>query len=178
MLLFADTEFTDFETLSPLSVALVSECGNHEFYVEISDCSAPPSDFVQKIVLPLMDGGAALASYSEASARLSSWLDALPDPAPKIIVDYEGDWSIIRAMLIHARHSVIPSALMLFPAFLNACLERGISGLEIAHDAAQKMPALMEPHFIDDPRRHHALVDARATRLGWVQAMARARRTS
>ncbi len=170
MLLFADTEFADFESLDPLSVALVSEDGSHEFYAEIFDCETPPSDFVRQIVLPLMQGGEHRLLYSEASERLARWIAALPHH-PTIIVDYPGDWIILNEMLTSAGMQSKPAALMLFPAFELAGRERLGAERAAIELAAEKMPALMEEHFLLDPRRHHALVDARATAHGWRRAL-------
>lgn len=171
MILFADTEFADFESLDPLSVALVSEDGSLEFYAEILDCESPPSDFVKKTVLPLMQGGEARCLYSEASERLAAWLSGLPSDSIQIVVDYGGDWIILNEMLNSAGCAQKPSAIMLFPAFEQTCLERGASSLLKIQSVSNQLFELMEPHFLEDPRRHHALVDARATRLGWARGM-------
>lgn len=37
MILFLDTEFTDFQQPDLISIGLVSECGSHEFYAERND---------------------------------------------------------------------------------------------------------------------------------------------
>lgn len=79
MLVFLDTEFTDFAKHDLISLALVTEDGR-EFYAERTDyrkneCSA----FV------LAD-------------RVQAWFAALPEPAT-IIFDFETDWHLLAVAL-------------------------------------------------------------------------------
>lgn len=61
MLIFVDTEFTDFVQIDLISVALVADDGR-EFYAERTDyCRADCNDFVRAAVLPKLgriDGAA------------------------------------------------------------------------------------------------------------------------
>lgn len=74
MLIFIDTEFTDFVNPVLISIALVSE-GAREFYAERTDYPQNKcSQFVCKTVLPLLGQvpGAA-CNRTELACRLRAW---------------------------------------------------------------------------------------------------------
>ena len=86
MLIFLDTEFTDFARPDLISLALVSEDGR-EFYAERTDYRKDDcSDFVRETVLPLLGRvlGAA-CSRPELTRRVRQWFEALPEPATIIL---------------------------------------------------------------------------------------------
>lgn len=60
MLVFLDTEYTGYEQAAPqlISLALVTEDGKREFYVEISDTwrVSDCTEFVKREILPLLNG--------------------------------------------------------------------------------------------------------------------------
>ena len=95
MLVFLDTEFTDFLRPDLISIALVAEDGS-EFYAERTDyCEDDCSDFVRETVLPLLGGVPDTAcSRSELTQRLRDWFEQLPEPAT-IIYDFESDWRLL-----------------------------------------------------------------------------------
>lgn len=80
MLLFLDTEFTDFLDCELISIGLVSDDGQHELYLEVQDfdrsiCNA----FVQSAVwahLGQIDG--AVVPKTEVQTRLRTWFATLP----------------------------------------------------------------------------------------------------
>ncbi|OAJ60556.1 hypothetical protein A6V36_01820 [Paraburkholderia ginsengiterrae] len=80
MLVFLDTEYTGLGQLSPklISLGIVTEDGQREFYVELEDTwkLEDCSDFVRRKVLPLL-GGAAV-SLLQARERLLDWFSASP----------------------------------------------------------------------------------------------------
>lgn len=79
MLIFLDTEFTDFIDCELISIGMVSD-GNHEFYAERTDYDRSLcSDFVREAVLPFL-GKTPVASCSRAelSQRLWNWFATLP----------------------------------------------------------------------------------------------------
>lgn len=83
MLIFLDTEFTDFARPDLISLALVSEEGC-EFYAERTDYHRDAcSDFVRETVQPLLGrvSGAA-CSRGELNERLHAWFAQLPEPPP------------------------------------------------------------------------------------------------
>jgi hypothetical protein len=60
---------------------------------------------------------------------------------------------------------------MLGPEFKQTCLERGIALETELRLREAELFRKMDQYFNEDPRRHHALVDARANRHGFVQAL-------
>src|ERR1035437_290783 len=95
MLVFLDTEFSDFVRPDLISLALVAEDGR-EFYSERTDYHRDAcSEFVNETVLPLLGRvPGATCSRSELTKRLHAWFDSLPAPAT-IIYDFEGDWLLL-----------------------------------------------------------------------------------
>lgn len=80
MLLFLDTEYTGYEQAVPqlINLALVTEDGKREFYVEIADTwrAADCTEFVKREVLPLL-GGPCRATVP-ARAELRAWIAESP----------------------------------------------------------------------------------------------------
>jgi hypothetical protein len=151
MLVFLDTEFTDFVRPDLISLALVSEDGR-EFYAERTDYHRDAcNDFVKKTVVPVLGRvpGAA-CSRSELTERLHVWFEQLPEPAT-IIYDFEGDW-----LLLLGRSYRSP------PANFGEPLHLGNSS--ITHPVFEK--ALNRIYTQDWPP-HHALADARALMAGY-----------
>ena len=151
MLVFLDTEFTDFARPELLSLALVAEDGR-EFYAERTDyrkneCSA----FVQEIVLPLLGRvpGAACDS-AELALRLQAWFHALPEP-PIIIFDYQTDWDLLAGAMPGR-----PLDSFATPLYLD--------GYAITHPFFEKAQNLVYSHAWPP---HHALADARALMAGY-----------
>ena len=91
MLVFLDTEFTDFKSPDLLSLALVSEDGR-EFYCERTDYSLEDcSVFVRETVLPLFGRvSGAVCTSQQLTQRLRDWFRRLPETAT-LIYDYSGD---------------------------------------------------------------------------------------
>lgn len=79
MILFLDTEFTDFIDIDLISIGLVSEDGRHTFYAERSDYRREAlSDFVRQAVEPLLGKDpAAACTRDELCRRLIAWLSSL-----------------------------------------------------------------------------------------------------
>ena len=96
MLVFFDTEFTDFaEDAKLISIGLVTETGN-SFYAELSDTYTVEdcSEFVLEHVLPKLDGGAARMTFKELQSQLYDWLESLGDPVTLTTdsVAWDGYW--------------------------------------------------------------------------------------
>ncbi len=96
MLVFFDTEFTDFaEDAKLISIGLVTETGD-SFYAELSDTYTVEdcSDFVIEHVLPLLEGGNALMTFKELQSQLYNWLEALGEPVTLVTdsVAWDGYW--------------------------------------------------------------------------------------
>lgn len=157
MLIFFDTEFTELGVDPRLiSIGLVSE-DEREFYAELSDtyqikdCSA----FAQEAVLPLLQGGDALMTMGELSKRLTAWLGGFSQPV-KLATDSESwDWPWVFEIM--GDRQTWPENLEGRPEILLFDADRG----ELFNMA-------LERAFADGLRRHHALDDAKANRLGWL----------
>lgn len=171
--LFLDTEFTDFREMDLISIGLVSEDGNHEFYREINNHEPNfRSDFVNQVVIPLLEGGACSKIYRNVSLDLKEWLDSLPYDTVTIVCDYTGDWKLFQQLLENhkpQRVKVIPA--MLNYAFLEMLEHRGFHNrVEDRMTAMMQMGTTQPEYYQIDNRQHHALVDAKANRYGWLKA--------
>ncbi|MFZ6675234.1 hypothetical protein [Undibacterium sp. Xuan67W] len=142
MLIFIDTEFTDFANAELISIGLVSECGLHEFYAELPVNLSKCNDFVVTTVLPQLGKvAAAQCSVDELQRRLRLWLEQFSARAPIICFDYDGDWRLF----CHAMSYEIPAWL------------RGKNIYKYLDQVALQM------YFIDNRiKDHHALHDAKA----------------
>lgn len=170
MLMFLDTEFTDFETQTLLSFGLVRADGRDRLYVERTDVPYERcSRFVQDVVWPLFgDPDAVRGDGAHARSTVLDWLAAQvgpkgerPGETPVIACDYQVDARLLREQI--GLDGLLDRQIPI-PRFLDC------SGL-IAHGALslvfQGQPGV--PRL----RRHHALDDAEALRrahLAWVDA--------
>jgi 3' exoribonuclease, RNase T-like len=145
MLIFIDTEFTDFKNPDLISIGLVTEDGAHEFYAELPVDLAKCNDFVVTTVLPqLGKTPGALCSAVDLDQRLRQWLGQFEHYAPvTICCDFAGDWHLLcRAMKFE------------IPGWIKA---RNIY--------PYLDPVALRMYFIDNRLSdHHALHDARANR--------------
>src|SRR5471030_2296502 len=74
MLIFLDTEFTDFIDCDLISIGMVSEDGQHELYLERSDYRAEwCNSFVHAAVLPQLGGAGPAFDRLQLAARLVGW---------------------------------------------------------------------------------------------------------
>lgn len=97
MLLFLDTEFTNYTHPDLISIGIAAVAGS-DFYAERTDYRREDcTDFVRDEIIPLLGKtpGAACMSV-ELASRLHEWFDALPEPAT-IYYDYETDWQLLQA---------------------------------------------------------------------------------
>ena len=155
MLVFLDTEFTDFTRPDLISLALVSEDGR-EFYAERTDYyTTRCSDFVKETVLPLLGRvpGAA-CTQKESTDRVRDWLKQLPEPAT-IIFDYEWDWRLLAVAMLGRPHSKPPG---------DFAKQLYLDSSIISHPVFEQ--ALDLTYTQDWPSRH-ALADARALMAGY-----------
>ena len=162
MLVFLDTEFTDFVRPDLISLALVSEDGR-EFYAERTDYPKDDcSDFVRETVLPLLGRvpGAA-CSRPELTRRVRQWFEALPEPAT-IIFDYERDWLLLADACLGRDHQKPPA---------NVGETIHLGRFSFTHPLFEQAQNLT---YTQDWPPHHALADARALMAGyraWHQFM-------
>ena len=109
MLVFLDTEFTEFAKHDLISLALVAEDGR-EFYAERTDYQRDAcSKFVRENVVPFLGRvhGAA-CNRTELTARLHVWFDRLPEPAT-IIYDFQGDWLLLTQAIRGLQNATPPA---------------------------------------------------------------------
>ena len=169
MLCFVDCEFTDFKQMDLMSIGIVSEDGNHEFYQEVHHIADYRSTFVNQVVVPLMTVGSA-KSHDHVALDLKEWLDALPGTDVTIVTDYVGDWYLMSDLL-----KKYPPSKRIFPKMYNAAfeymlVERGFNPQSSTSKYSRALSAMTQgiaDYFKIDPRQHHALVDAKANRHGW-----------
>jgi hypothetical protein len=165
-----DTEFTDFIDCELMSIGAVSEDGEHEFYVEITDYTHEyRSLFVMDHIVPLLDNAKHGLPYNLACLELSDWIDSLPTKSVEVIVDYGQDHQFMREMLNVKTPQTPVTYQFITPAFINMLNGRGIDDINQERISMRLMHAGMEDYFQIDPRRHHALVDAKANRHGWLK---------
>lgn len=79
MLIFLDTEFTDFIDCDLISIGMVSEDGRYQLYLERSDYRNDwCSDFVHAAVLPQLGQFSAAVTRAELAKQLIEWFSTLP----------------------------------------------------------------------------------------------------
>lgn len=170
MYLFFDTEFTDFKNMNLISIGIISEDGQHQFYREISDYnSSYCTDFVKTTVLPLLDGSG--IPINAVAKQLASWLKALPDDKFVFVYDYLGDWLLLQDLFYISCPTVQCDKQFFDDAFREAGLDQGIRTYDAICDAIDKRQEAHCEYFEQDPRQHHSLVDACALRQGWIQGL-------
>lgn len=155
---FLDTEFTGLGQRWPrlISIGLVSEDGLSSFYAELPAESYREkiTPWVQANVLPLLEGGACIMQPAELRQRLAEWIGT---QAEVVIASdsLEYDFKFLRAVLDPWPGNVADHPLLLTMNYLNE------------YDAFGKA---VDEAFASGLRRHHALDDAKANRLGWIAA--------
>lgn len=156
--IFFDTEFTELG-MEPrlISIGLVSEDGSRELYAELTDtwrpehCSRNP--FVLEAVLPLLQGGTARMTMPELCLRLGNWIEDFEQPVQLATDSLSWDWPWIQEIFYEA--GTWPENLDSKPLILT---QDPVFNLAV------------EEAFTNGLRRHHALDDAKANRLGWIAA--------
>ncbi len=159
MILFLDTEFTDFNEPDLISLGLVSECGRHEFYAERNDFDlARCCDFVQSTVLPKLGQGQSGVDRANLVSALRAWLESVHsfDGQGSVLVlyDFDTDFDLFRQALLDQ-----------MPDWIE-----GANVAEEVNSSSWARAGLME-----SPDAHHALHDARQLRADWLAARAHAR---
>lgn len=155
MIIFLDTEFTDFINCDLIAIGLVSECGAYEFYAERNDYEVDwCSSFATYDVIPLLgrDPRASM-TRQQLHCALWNWFGALGDI--EVAYDYASDWDLLMDALVDYGRSKRPGnivgridlrAPMFDPVYTRA----------------------MNQFYREGQPRHHALADAKAHRAGWL----------
>lgn len=151
-LIYFDTEFTELG-IDPrlISIGFVSEDGTRTFYAELSDTYGPSdcSDFVREAVLPHLEGGAARMDMHELTLRLGNWLESFSQPVQLATDSFSWDWPWIQE--IFDLSGTWPENVESRPLILSQSLAFNLA---------------VENAYANGLRRHHALDDAKAHRLG------------
>jgi len=162
MYIFFDTEFTELG-IDPrlISIGLVSEDGNREFYAELSDTYKPAdcAAFVHEAIIPHLQSGDSLMTMDELCLLLGAWIEGFQHPVKLVTDSLSWDWPWIQEVFYLP--NTWPKNLDGKPASLyemgdSQLLDRAV---ELAFQS--QVPRL---------RRHHALDDAKANRLAWKAA--------
>lgn len=150
--LFLDSEWANDALRELVSLALISENGEHIFYAERDPLPGMPSSFVRESVYPLLNRGQAAMTDSAMTLALRSFLEPLG--ACEVFADAPLDFSML-SRVWNGRDQTPPE-----PPFRTRLAREG-----------NLMPSV-EQHFELNPdqraRRHHALVDAMALRAAWI----------
>lgn len=169
MLLFIDSEFTDFIDIELISLGIVSEDGQHQFYVEISDYDrGKESTFVQENIVPMLNPSKYGKSKVQAACSLAEWLEELPDQRIIFVADYLPDLQLLQDLLYDTEVKDKKLEAAMIQNFLRDVLhERGVHMPGMIAKAYKKMSIV-----INNPERgervHHALDDAERNRRGFV----------
>ncbi len=174
--LFFDTEFCNFNNLSPLSIGIISEDKDFSFYQEINDFKDEDcSQFVKDVVFPLMLSREEGKPYKEVCRALIEWINQLPFKEVLFAADYGGDIIILERMLSENVGVKVEKKVMLKlmnKAFIQMTMERGIYDHHRIHLAFKKMVDEIGKSLSRNPQlQHHAMYDAEANRDGWYAAM-------
>lgn len=154
MLIFLDTEFTDFIDCDLISIGMVSENGQYVFYAERNDYQREwVSDFARLAVLPHVGHSPeAICSREQLTQRLLRWFSLLPGRV-RIACDSMHD----RDLLWDALEGELPDN-----------LDSGRYDLAPFSEEAAFRQAVFGYHSQTGHPWHHSLHDAHAHRLGWV----------
>ena len=159
MLMFIDTEFSDFENPSLISIALVSECGQHVFHADISDWNmrgSPASGFVKEHVLPHLNALTDDVGTAYYIAHKVYDFIAGIDEEVIIAADYYVDWALLCNLFMN----------------VEEWMPKNLKKRYINIWSVMSNPAFeeIELNFYNQPNRvrHNALDDAECNRLGWL----------
>lgn len=150
--LFLDSEWANDALRELVSLALISEDGEHVFYAERDPLPGMPSSFVRECVYPLLNRGQAAMTDSVMTHALRSFLEPIGDC--EIFADAPLDFSML-SRVWNGRDRRPPE-----PPFRTRLAREGnlMSSVERYFELNPAQRAL----------RHHALVDAMALRSAWI----------
>lgn len=156
MLVFLDTEFTDFVQMDLISVGLVAEDGR-EFYGERNDYMLETcSDFVRASVLPLMHKvPEARCSAAHLTHRLHQWFASHSEPIT-VVFDYASDWELLADALQGNGSQPLPQCIE----------EKWLLQYDVVRDPIFRQAS--QAAYGGNWQPHHALADARALRAGYL----------
>lgn len=154
MLIFLDTEFTDFIDCELISIGMVAEDGQYEFYAELTDYNKDIcSHFVLDAVVPHLGKiPGASCTRNELTQRLWQWFATLPENvqiATELITDVELLWDALSEGLPEN-------------------LDKSVFNLRPLFEDPSFNTAVTRYHEEFDHPWHHALHDAKGHHRGWL----------
>lgn len=147
MLVFFDTEFTDFaEDAKLISIGLISEDGQ-TYYAELTDTYEQEdcSEFVLEHILPKLDGGDAYITIRELPIYVHAFIQSFNEPVTLVTDSVPWDWYWIQ---------------FLFRDTWPHNLKRQPIDIGLLTDDTDQEP---------EENQHHALKDAQAMRDMFAQ---------
>jgi hypothetical protein len=150
--LFLDSEWANDALRELVSLALISEDGEHVFYAERDPLPSMPSSFVRECVYPLLNRGHAAMTDQAMTHALRSFLEKLGDC--EIFADAPLDFSML-GRIWKGR---------------DKTLSEQPFRTRLARDG-NLMPSVeryLELNPDQRALRHHTLVDAMALRSAWI----------
>lgn len=160
--LFLDTEWADSNGNDLVSLALISDDGEHTFYAERKVLSDSPTTFVKEVVYPLLDRGPAALTDEALSGQLRAFLGRLPDSF--VLFDHENDGRLL-ILALSAPAADSSHELSAIKSRMTKVIREGAFSEYFEEYFATNHWARMH--------RHHALVDARALRAAWLRVTGR-----
>lgn len=156
MKVFFDTEFTSLlEKPKLISIGFISEDGAKQFYAELSGTYSLSdlSDFAQAQVIPFLDGRN-LLSLDQLKANLFRWFEEFETEIVLATDNFNWDWPFI----IEIFKDEWPINLSKDCYLLNMNYLKSADAFYVAVKHA----------YQNGLRKHHAMDDAIANRLGWI----------
>ncbi|QND79615.1 3'-5' exoribonuclease [Pseudoxanthomonas mexicana] len=150
--LFLDSEWANDALRELVSLALISEDGEHVFYSERDPLPGMPSSFTRERVYPLLNRGEAAMKDSAMTHALRSFLGPLGDC--EIFADAPLDFSML-SQVWNGRDRTPPG-----PPFRTRLAREG--------NLMPSVERYFEFNAAQGALRHHALVDAMALRSAWI----------
>jgi hypothetical protein len=163
VLLFIDTEWADVLANELVSLALVSDCGRFEFYAERDPLPEKATDFVTSVIYPLLDRDERTLADADFTRQLHEFFGQMQSAAKPervtVAYDHRNDLDLLGIALEGFDSPETPPR----PAFGTLDLNTLGAGYQGAIEAIFANDATLRA------RRHHALIDARVNRDGYLQ---------
>ncbi len=161
--LFLDVEWADAEAADLVSLALITDDGQHCFYAERKPLPESPTEFVKAVVYPCLDRGVSALDDFHFCRELRAFLG--PFAEAFVLFDHEHDGNLMEHAL---------SGFSLSAAEKNACGPYVMPNRTLMLREGD-FSTFFETWFVAHPqaRRHHALVDANALRMAFLRTTGR-----
>jgi len=151
--LFLDVEWADVLASELVSIALVSDDGEHQFYGERDPLPTEPSPWVASVVYPLLERGASAMNDAALTRGLREFLTTIAEPW--IYYDSGHDRGLCQ-FVIDGMDEVEPEGPM-----VNVRWQR-------LDDMASACERWWKDHPENRSQRHHARIDAMALRGAYL----------